>query len=103
MEGKKSFVLTDAIIYLAIGALIFLVLVFIVPKMIGSGASQASDYLSSSKDFDNDGVADYFDRCVCVYAATDDGCSSTMTDEQKSKSKYDSCPQEMNPTTKKTK
>ena len=99
MEGKKSFVLTDAIIYLAIGALIFLVLVFIVPKMIGSGASQASNFLSSSKDFDNDGVADFFDKCVCVYAATDDGCPSAMDDNSKSKSKYDTCPPEMKPST----
>jgi len=77
MKSKKSFVLTDALVYIIIAVFIFLILVFVVPRLLGKGTSQASDFLSSTKDYDNDGIADYFDKCACEQGSDKyDGCTS---------------------------
>lgn len=77
MKSKKSFVLTDTLVYLGVAVLVFLILVFVVPKLLGKGTAQASDFLSSTKDYDNDGIADYFDKCACIQGSDKyDGCNS---------------------------
>ncbi|MBI2134979.1 hypothetical protein HYU09_03235 [Candidatus Woesearchaeota archaeon] len=84
MKSKKSFALTDTLVWLGVAVLVFLVLVIVVPKLLGKGTAQASDFLSSAKDYDNDGIADYFDKCACVQGSDKyEGCNSdSETKEQ---------------------
>ena len=77
MKSKKSFAVTDTLVWLGGAALGFLILIFGIPKLLGKGTAQASDFLSSTKDYDNDGIADYFDKCACVPGSDKyDGCNS---------------------------
>ncbi len=77
MKSKKSFALTDALLWLTIAAFLFLILAYVMPKLLGKGTAQASDFLSSTKDYDNDGIADYFDKCACAQGSDKyDGCNS---------------------------
>jgi len=97
MKKRKSVVVIDVLILLAIGIVAFFVLAVIFPKLIGKSATRTSDLLDSTQDFDRDGVANYFDRCICIPALTDDGCPSNMDDEEIAKSKYEGCPDEIIP------
>ena len=55
-----------------------LVLVFIVPRLLGKSGAEAADLLSSTKDYDRDGIADYFDKCACLAGdERNDGCPSS--------------------------
>jgi len=97
MKHKKSFIMTDALIYIILALFVFLVLVFIVPKLLGGGAKETKDLLSSTRDYDNDGVSDFFDKCVCEYGE-DNGCpigkiTDTTSPDQKSGFKYERCPE----------
>ena len=77
MKSKKSFVLTDAMVWLIVAVFLVLILVYVMPKLLGKGTAQASDFLSSARDYDNDGIADYFDKCACVPGSDKyDGCNS---------------------------
>ena len=51
----------------------FLVLAYVVPNLLGKGSSQTSDFLSSTNDFDGDGIADFFDKCPCHEEDEEDG------------------------------
>lgn len=61
----------------------------IVPKLLGKSAAQASEFLSSSRDYDGDGTADFFDKCACEQGDDrNDGCPAgqeTKTEEFKKK------------------
>jgi hypothetical protein len=77
MRNKKSTISIDVMIYMAIGVVVLLVLIFLVPKLLGKGSSQTCGLLSSSKDYDGDGVMDYFDKCPCKSGTEDySGCST---------------------------
>ena len=65
MVTKKSTISVDVMIYMAIGVIVFLVLVFIVPNLLGKGRDQTCGLLSSSKDHDGDGITNFFDKCPC--------------------------------------
>lgn len=65
MKNKKSFLTIEIIIKLIIGVLVLLVLIFFVVDNLGKGKEETSDRITSSRDFDNDGVLDYFDKCPC--------------------------------------
>lgn len=66
MKRKKSFLSIDVTIYAVLGVFVLLILFIGVPRLLGKGTAQASDLLSSTSDYDNDGVADYFDKCACI-------------------------------------
>ena len=94
MKFKKSFVLTDTMIYILIGVFVFLILVFVVPRLLGGSTSEAKGLLSSTKDYDNDGVSDFFDKCVCKYGDVD-GCQASdlngKSPKELSQLKYSGC------------
>lgn len=50
--------------------IITLFVVFIVSvilqNLFGKGSAEASDWLSSTKDYDNDGTANFYDKCICL-------------------------------------
>jgi len=78
MKNKKSIAI-EMLLWLTIGVFAVLVIFYIIPKLLGKEASQASDLISSTKDFDGDGVQDYFDRCDCDYGdSRNDGCPPGM-------------------------
>lgn len=96
MKHKKSFIMTDALIYIILALFVFLIFVFMVPKLLGGGAKETKGFLDSTRDYDNDGVSDFFDRCVCTYGE-DNGCptgkiTDKTTPEEKSRFKYEGCP-----------
>ena len=75
--SKKSTATIDFIIFLAIGLFTVLVLAIIVPRLFGGTSTQASELLSSTRDYDGDGVADFFDKCACEQGDDrNDGCPS---------------------------
>lgn len=75
MKNKKSFLTIEIIIKLIIGVLVLLVLIFFVVDNLGKGKEETSDRITSSRDFDNDGVLDFFDKCPCDDGAEEDsGC-----------------------------
>ena len=100
MKNKKSFVITDTLIYIIIAVFVFLILMFIVPRLLGGAASETKNLLSSTRDYDNDGFSDFFDKCVCVYGDID-GCSEETerkTSEELKNLKYKGCPNNKKPT-----
>ncbi len=81
MKTKKSTIAINMLILLAIGVFVFLILAYIVPNLIGKGSEETSVILSSSKDYDKDGIADYFDKCACDYGEEEnDGCDAGHPD-----------------------
>jgi len=91
MKNKKGLVLTDTLIYILIAVFVFLVLIFIIPKLLGGSAKETKNLLSSTRDYDNDGIADFFDKCVCMYGEGD-GCPTQKETPDYSKLKYQKCP-----------
>jgi hypothetical protein len=65
MKNNKATISVDMMIWIAIGVVVFLLLLFIIPNLLGKAGNNTGDFLSSSKDYDGDGVADYFDTCPC--------------------------------------
>jgi len=107
MKNKKALILTDALIYILIGLFVFLVLVFVIPKLLGGGVSETKSFIKSTKDFDTDGVSDIFDKCVCDYG-DDDGCpagelEAANTPEKRQALKYGKCDGQKAPTYEKKK
>ena len=85
MRNKKSTISIDVMIYMAIGVVVFFVLLFIVPNLLGKSSDRTCGLLSSSKDYDGDGITNFFDKCPC------DGTSG--------KEEYDGCAtQDLKPT-----
>ena len=77
MKSKKSTISIDVMIYMAIGVIVFLVLVFIVPNLLGRGGRETCNLLSSSRDYDGDRISDFFDKCPCDQGTEDyDGCTN---------------------------
>lgn len=65
MKKKKSSISIDVMILLAIGAIVFLVIAIIVPKLLGKGGKQSEDLLGKGQDSDGDGIGNFYDRCPC--------------------------------------
>lgn len=97
MKNKKSLAANQVLIFLVIGAFVFLVLANIVPKLLGKSAAETSDFLDSGGDYDNDGVANYFDKCKCVPGDTGNGCEFGTDVDDPDHDPYDQCPEEMIP------
>ena len=78
MKNKKSAAAIDDMVFFGIGVLVVFLIVAIIPPLLGKGSAQASELLTASRDFDGDGVMDYYDKCPCD-AGEDiyDGCLAT--------------------------
>ena len=98
MKNKKSLVATQVLIFLVIGAFVFLVLAHIVPNLLGKSGAETSDFLDSSGDYDNDGIANYFDKCKCVPGETNSGCPPIVKDPDASDHcQYKKCDRDLVP------
>lgn len=76
MKNKKSGVPFYLILFL-LAAFFFLVMALLFPSMIGKSVGEVNDLLSSTKDYDNDGIANFFDKCPCDVGEEDfDGCGT---------------------------
>ena len=84
MKNKKSYTLTHVLITLAFLVIAFVILLYIFNTFIKQEKGEIEDSLGGSRDYDNDGIVDYFDKCPCDDGAEeDDGCpSGTPMDEQ---------------------
>ena len=103
MKNKKSITGMSMFISLLIGVSVFLVVVFLVPSLLGKSKAEASDNIKATGDFDQDGVANYFDKCKCTAAETEDGCPSGTKVDDSSHNPYDKCPEGMCPSWKQPK
>lgn len=74
MKNKKARIEISMLIALLLGVFVFVATVFLVPNLLGKSKAEASDNIKATGDFDEDGVANYFDKCKCKPAETDDGC-----------------------------
>lgn len=97
MKNNKSNISIDMLIKLALGIIVFVILIVFASKYIGESAKETGGAVTSSRDYDKDGVADYFDKCKCKYADTGDGCPSGYTVEQKKNSDCYECQGELKP------
>ena len=66
MKNEKSTVTIDTMIWLAIGIVGLFVLAIIIPRLLGKSGAEASNLLSSTRDCDGDGIADFYDKCDCL-------------------------------------
>lgn len=74
MKNKKA-VAIRFLILLVLGVFVFLILVTMVPRLLGKGAGETEDLLTQTRDFDRDGIADFFDKCDCKDGTEEnDGC-----------------------------
>ncbi len=96
MKNKKA-VEINFLIMLILGIFVFLVLATLISRNLGKGDSDVSKFQSESGDYDSDGVTNFFDKCKCKAAETDDGCPSGYSDEQKKNSDCLDCTGEMEP------
>lgn len=77
--NKKSMSMGEAIVGLVFVAIILLVLIKIVPPLLGKSSAETSNLIDLSKDYDGDGVADYYDKCDCVPGdEKNEGCPTGM-------------------------
>lgn len=65
MKHKKSFAMTDAIVWGAIAVVTILVVLYIEPRLLGKSGVETSELLSTSRNYDGDACTDYFDKCAC--------------------------------------
>ncbi len=100
MKTKKSITGMSMLVALLIGVFVFVVVVFLVPNLLGKGKAEASDNIEATGDFDEDGIANYFDKCKCIAAETDDGCPSGTKVDDPSHNSYLNCPDTMCPSWK---
>lgn len=74
MKYKKSFAMTDAIVWGVIAAVTILVILFIIPRLLGKGSAEASELLGTSRNYDGDACTDYFDKCACIQGEEKNDC-----------------------------
>lgn len=74
MKHKKSFAMTDAIVWGALAVVTILVVLYIEPRLLGKGGAEASELLGTSRNYDGDACADYFDKCACVLGDEKNDC-----------------------------
>jgi len=91
MKNKKA-VEIRFLVLLVLGVFIFLVLIVMIPRLLGRGDSDISDFQSESADYDSDGVVNFFDKCKCAYAETDNGCLEGIDTGKKDHCQYKGCP-----------
>jgi len=96
MKNKKS-IATGRLILLLIAVVVALILFYVLPDLLGKGKKETETLLGSSVDYDQDGVANYFDKCKCTFAETDNGCPDDTYPEISGHKPYCDCPTEMSP------
>ena len=96
MKNKKS-IATGRLILLLIAVVVALILFYVLPDLLGKGKKETETLLGSSVDYDQDGVANYFDKCKCTFAETDNGCPDDTDPEILGHKPYCDCPTEMLP------
>ena len=101
MKNKKAVEIRFLTILL-VGAFIFLVLVFILPKLIGKAGNELSFGLSETEDNDGDSLADYYDKCKCQAADTDSGCPKEVNPNEAKFCQYQDCCEDKVPSWAKT-
>lgn len=79
MKNKKSNISIEMLIKLAIGVFVLLVLIYFIMSNLGKGSEETSDRITSSRDYDGDGILDLFDKCACHAGPQEDGgCDSAF-------------------------
>lgn len=74
MKNKRA-IAVHFLIILLVGVFVFVVLAFMVPDLLGKSGTETKNLISGTGDYDNDGTANFFDRCVCESGDSDnEGC-----------------------------
>lgn len=78
----------EIIIWVALAMVAALILLKIFGRALGKEAGQTETLISSTGDYDGDGIPDYFDKCACeVGNDNNDGCPSSVNIEDTNKLK----------------
>lgn len=91
MQNKKSITGLSMLVALSIGVVVFLVAAVLFPTLFGKSTAEASYNIEATGDQDEDGVQNYFDKCKCTPAETDDGCPSGTDATKSDHNPYDKC------------
>ena len=79
MKNNKSLAMVDVLIYVGLGIFLFFILAVMVPRLLGKESIDISNSLSLTKDYDGDGVVDFYDKCACLPGdEKNNGCPSGM-------------------------
>ncbi|MDP7263681.1 MAG: hypothetical protein QF436_03120 [Candidatus Woesearchaeota archaeon] len=80
--------MVNILILIALGLLTFFILSAINIKLFGKSAKETSGLLDSTKDYDDDGVTNFFDNCVCIAGDEDNkGCPINEVDVEEMSAK----------------
>ena len=75
MKQIKAYTSMHVVITLVFLVFAFVILLYIFNNFIKQEKGEIEDSLGGSRDYDNDGIVDYFDKCPCDGGAEeDDGC-----------------------------
>lgn len=98
VNRKKAFLGFGVLGTLIITLVVVAISVVIYQTLIGKEAAQASELISSSTDFDKDGIANIIDRCDCIKGTIkNEGCPTgfPIDDEGRMKNEEDDCKEKM--------
>lgn len=89
MKNKKA--AADFMMLLILAIVMFIILGAIGKNLLGGAGKDASNLQSQTEDLDRDGVANYYDKCICTKGSIpNDGCPSKIgTVEMKEKHRKD--------------
>ena len=88
MKNKKGLAIRFMIL-LALGAITFLILAIMMPNLLRKGGGELSGLQDESGDYGSDGVANFYDKCKCIRAETDNGCPNNIDPELDDHNPYD--------------
>lgn len=75
MKSKKSYAFIEVIGILFLAVFFVFVISNISTRLLGKGSAEASELLSSSRDYDGDGISDFNDKCDCLFGEErNEGC-----------------------------
>lgn len=75
MKNKKSMETIQIAGTIIVTLLVVFVVSVILQDLFRKSAAEASDLLSSTKDCDNDGIANFYDKCPCdIGDEKNEGC-----------------------------
>lgn len=97
VNRKKAFLGFGVLGTLIITLVVVAISVVIYQTLIGKEVAQASDLISSSTDFDKDGIANIIDRCDCIKGTIkNEGCPEGFLDnEVRMKNEEERCAEEI--------
>lgn len=90
IKNKKA-VGVSFTVKLILATFMFLILMLIFPRLLESGKDEISFGISQTEDYDGDLVVDYYDKCKCTAADTENGCPNNVNPNVNGFCEYEKC------------